>query len=63
MNLLRLVINLTLVAVFGFLNAFMIQHLEQNNQAGEKDGVFQELKPEIVILEMTESSDFTEFNL
>ncbi len=63
MKLSRLIINLTLVAVLGFLNAFMVQNYGQRDQAGEADGVFQELKPEVVILEMTESSNFTEFNL
>jgi len=63
MKLSRLVINLTLVAVLGFLNAFMVQNYGQRDQAGEADGIFQELKPEIVILEMTEQSDFAEINL
>jgi len=63
MKLSRLVINLTLVAVLGFLNAFMVQNYGQRDQAGEANGIFQELKPEIVILEMTERSDVTEINL
>ena len=63
MKLSRLVINLTLVAVLGFLNAFMVQNYGHRDQAGEVDGALQELKPEVVILEMTERSDFAEFNL
>ena len=63
MNLSRLVFNLLLVAVFGFLNAFMVQHSGQNTQAGEKDASFQQMTPGVVTLEMAESVHTTEYNL
>jgi len=49
--------------VFGFLNAFLVHNFEQKEQAGETDGVFLEMKPEGVILEMADSRDIVEYNL
>jgi hypothetical protein len=63
MKLSRLVLNLLLVAVFGFLNAFMIQNYGQSTRAGEKDTSFPQVTHEVVTLEMAESNHTTEYNL